>query len=182
MSITRQPQGIPVGGQFAATAHAEPQITLPAGSSSAEEFVRERDALRERRDAAKEYAGDLDRLAQRIAIRGAASTILTEYPDAATLRIQENADGENQYDVISITAADGSTLAHVDDGDDWAFHEMTTPNGPSIQEFVYDLDLRDNSWADGIGTITGGKRDFKSVDIDLHAALNASLPGDPEGS
>jgi hypothetical protein len=180
MTIARQPQGIPAGGQFAATAHAEPQITLPPGSASAEDFVRERDALRERRDQAKEYAGDLDRLAQRVAIRGAASTILTEYPDAATLRISENPDGENQYDVISITAADGRTLAHVDDGDDWEWQEMTSPNGPSIQEFIYDLDLRDNSWADGIGTITGGKRDFKSVDIDLHAALSASLPEDPE--
>jgi hypothetical protein len=76
---TRQPQGIPVGGQFAATTHSEPQITLPPGSVTAEDFVNERDALRERRDQAKEYAGDLDRLAQRVAIRGAASTILTEY-------------------------------------------------------------------------------------------------------
>lgn len=28
--ITRQPQGIPSGGQFAPTAHAEPDVTLPA--------------------------------------------------------------------------------------------------------------------------------------------------------
>lgn len=179
----RQPQGIPVGGQFAPTSHAEPQITLPAGAASAEEFVSQRDAIRERRDQAQEHAASLDRLAQRVAVRGVASTILTEYPDAATLRISENADGENQYDVISLTASDGRTLAHVDDGDDWTWNEMTSPNGPSIQEFIYDLDRHDDSWAgDGIGVITGGKRDFKTVDIDLHAALNAPLPEDPDAS
>lgn len=176
----RQPQGIPVGGQFAATTHAEPQITLPAGAASAEEFVAQRDAIRERRDQAQEHAAALDRIAQRVAVRGVASALLTAYPDAATLRITENQDGENQYDVVSITAADGRTLAHVDDGDEWAYEEMT-PNGPYVQEFVYDLDRKDDSWAaGGVGVITGGKRDFKTVDIDLHAALNAPLPMDPE--
>lgn len=175
----RQPQGIPVGGQFAATAHAEPQIILPTGSSSAEEFVRQRDDVRERRDKAREEAAALDRLAQRMAVRGLASALLSQYPDAATLRITENNDGENQYDVVSVTSTDGRVLAHADDGDEWAYEEMT-PHGPYVQEFVYDLDRHDDSWArDGVGVVTGGKRDFKTVDIDLQAALKAPLPEYP---
>ncbi|MET4143800.1 hypothetical protein [Arthrobacter sp. UYCo732] len=31
-SIDRQPQGVPVGGQFAATTHSEPDVTLTAGT------------------------------------------------------------------------------------------------------------------------------------------------------
>jgi hypothetical protein len=179
MNTARQPQGIPTGGQFAATAHAEPQITLPPGSASAEEFVAERDAIRERRDQAQENAAALDRLAQRVAVRGVASSLLSKYPDAATLRIMENEDGENQFDVVSITATDGRVLAHVDDGDEWAYEEMT-PGGPYVQEFVYDLDRHDDSWThDGVGVVTGGKRTSKIVDIDLQAALNAPLPEDP---
>lgn len=172
----RQPQGIPTGGQFAATAHAEPQVTLPAGSSSIEDFISQRDAVRERRDEAHERYEALDQLSQRLSVRGVAASILAKYPNASTLTVAENVDGENQYDAISVIAADGSVLEHSDeDAGDWAEHEMV-PNGPTIQEFVWDLNPRDDRWAHKIGDIHGGKRDFKTVHIDLHAALNASLP------
>lgn len=36
--ITRQPQGIPIGGQFAATSHAEPSVTLTAEPLTKEQF------------------------------------------------------------------------------------------------------------------------------------------------
>lgn len=172
----RQPQGIPVGGQFAATTHAEPQINLPAGSSSVEDFIAQRDAVRERRDEVHEQYEALDQLSQRLSVRGVAASILSKYPTAATLIVAENANGENQFDAISVVAADGSVLEHSDeDGGQWAEHEMTH-NGPTIQEFVWDLSPRDDRWAHKIGDIYGGKRDFKTVHIDLHAALNASLP------
>ncbi|MET4143776.1 hypothetical protein [Arthrobacter sp. UYCo732] len=173
----RQPQGIPVGGQFAATTHAEPQITLPAGASSAEDFVARRDAVRERRDEAHDQHEALDQLSQRLSVIGVAATILTKYPDAATLRVVENQDGENQFDAISITDTDGSILEHTDnDGGEWAGQEMT-PNGPSIQEFVWDFDTRDDRWAHKVAEISGSRRHGnRSIDIDLQAALNASLP------
>jgi hypothetical protein len=181
MNTARQPQGIPAGGQFAATAHAEPQITLPAGSASVEEFVAQRDAVRERRDEAREHYDSLDVLSQRLSARGVAASILAKYPTAATLRVSENEEGENQFDAISITAADGTVLEHSDDdGGEWANHEMI-PNGPQIQEFVWDFNPKDDRWAHKIGEITGGRHDFKTVDIDLHAALNASLPDEQNG-
>ncbi|QOT19521.1 hypothetical protein [Paenarthrobacter sp. YJN-5] len=175
MTTARQPQGIPTGGQFAATTHSEPQITLPAGSTSIEEFVAQRDAVRERRDDARDDYDGLDILAQRLSARGVAASILAKYPTAATLRVAENQDGENQFDAISITAADGTVLEHVDDDDAWTCHEMT-PNGPQIQELVWEFNPRDDRWAHKIGEITNSKFDGKTVDIDLHAALNASLP------
>ena len=176
-STARQPKGVPVGGQFAATTHAEPQITLPAGSSSVEDFVARRDAVRERRDEAHEQHEALDQLSQRLSVIGVAASILTKYPDAATLRIAENQDGENQFDAISITAADGSVQEHSDsDGGEWAEHEMTY-NGPTIQEFVWDLDPRDDRWAHKVGEISGSRKlGNRYVDIDLQAALKASLP------
>jgi hypothetical protein len=43
MGADRQPRGIPAGGQFAATAHAEPQLRLHAGPE--EEYRLERAAV-----------------------------------------------------------------------------------------------------------------------------------------
>ncbi|MET4144183.1 hypothetical protein [Arthrobacter sp. UYCo732] len=40
MSAGRQPKGVPVGGQFAATTHAEPALTLNAGKDEEHQLER----------------------------------------------------------------------------------------------------------------------------------------------
>ncbi|WP_427019396.1 hypothetical protein ACQCSX_22145 (plasmid) [Pseudarthrobacter sp. P1] len=179
----RQPQGIPVGGQFAATSHAEPEVQLQAVPQlpfKMTDAVLDRDEVRERRERLQEQTDRMDQLSQAHSVRGVAAAILVKFPGATTLRIGENEDGENQYDAVSVTDANGAILAHTDNDDAWVDEEMLQ-NGPSIQELVWDLNPTDDRWAAGIGTIQGaGTRQRKLVDIDLQSAVNAPLPTIPE--
>jgi hypothetical protein len=79
MTITtaRQPKGIPSGGQFAATTHAEPGIVLTGGRA---EFVTERHL----------YARELEALA------GPDAEIVEKYPDTKSeaRRLLKNTRGE----------------------------------------------------------------------------------------
>lgn len=89
MTTSRQPAGIPIGGQFAATAHAEPGITLSPGASTAEviETLQRYDAdtrarQRELRDAA--YQIDTER--GKVGAALAAIELRQAYPAAAVIR------------------------------------------------------------------------------------------------
>lgn len=182
-NINRQPKGVPVGGQFAAITHSEAGVTLttPAQPLPLADLLAQRDVSRERLERLEEQKDSLDRMVQAQSVRILAAAILEKYPNAATFRVAENEDGENQFDPIFIKTADGTALAHVDDGDDWTYEEVGEENSPYLQELVWPLNPKDDRWADGLGTVTGGgKRHFKVVDIDLVAARDAPLPHLPE--
>lgn len=174
----RQPQGIPVGGQFAATAHAEPSVDLAGqGPKTVTDYFLERDEIRARRDRLHDQLENMDRLTQAHSVRGIGALTTARFPGAATLKIAENVDGENQYDVVAILDAKGNILEHVDENDDFIFEEMVQ-DGPNLQDLVWDLNLKDDSWAaGGVAAMTGSrKRDYKRADIDLAAAKNAPIP------
>lgn len=118
----------------------------------------------------------MDAISQAHSARIAAATILARFPDAATLRIGENVDGESQYDPLAIRDAHGAVNADADQDDEWLYVEMVH-GGPNIQEIVWDLDPRNDRWAEGIATIDRGRMRYegKHVDIDLRAALAAPL-------
>lgn len=177
----RQPQGVPVGGQFAAAAHTESDVVLPAPQLTLSRIVEERDTVRERRERLQEQLDRIDRLYQVHSVRALAAGILAEYPNATTMKVIENADGENQFDPSYILDADGVVIENVNEDDDWIWKELLTQPGPNVQELVWDLNPRDDTWANGIGTVvSGGKWDYKAADIDLRAARNAPLPFVPE--
>jgi len=174
----RQPKGIPVGGQFAATTHAEPTVGLhPDQPKTVTDFFLERDEVRARRERLQEQAANLDRVAQAHSLRGIGALAIARFPGATTLKIAENVDGENQFDVIAILDAKGNILQHVDENDDFLFEEMVQ-FGPNLQDLVWDLNLKDDSWATaGVAVMTsGGKREYKRADIDLAAAKTAPIP------
>lgn len=181
MTIARQPQGIPVGGQFAATTHSEAAVSLsvPEPKSVTDHYL-DREAVRNRRHRLYEQLERLERVQSAHSLRSAAALIIARFPGATTLRIGEDRDGNDTYVPISIANADGGLLKldMPDDGydDEWTFEQMVE-DGPELRELVADLDFRDDGWTEGIGVIHGlGKRQTKRIDIDLQAALNAPDP------
>lgn len=179
----RQPKGIPVGGQFAATTHAEPAVDLaaPAGSpKTVTEHFMDRDAIANKRQRLYEQLDRMKRIQAAHSLRSVAATILARFPGATTLRISEDPDGHDPYVPLSIADADGGLLQlnmpAADYEDDWMFEQMVQ-DGPDIRELVADLDYCDDAWIEGIGFIHGtGRRQTKMIDIDLQSALNAPDP------
>ncbi|MBG0738836.1 hypothetical protein IV500_05300 [Paeniglutamicibacter antarcticus] len=177
-TVNRQPEGIPTGGQFAATTHAEPDLSLSDPSiKNVTEFFEERDSIRARRERLQSQQENMDRLSQAYSIRGAGALAMARFPGAAAMKIAANEDGENQYDVVAILDKDGNVLQHVDDDEDFIYEEMVQ-DGPNLQDLILDLNLKDDSWADnGIAIVAGdGKRVFKSAFINLTAARDAPVP------
>ena len=175
----RQPEGIPTGGQFATKVKSDdvPALVLPAGEAVLRGLLSDRDAVRERRERLADQKAALDHQASRMAVRGLAATLLSRYPTAATLVIAENQSENGCYDAVSLKTADGTVLA--DDADEVWLGD-TAVNGTEIQEFVWDLELDNDRWMDGIATNTTRKHDFKSAEIDLYAAATTPVPSDPE--
>ncbi|HEX9086144.1 MAG TPA: hypothetical protein VF867_01295 [Arthrobacter sp.] len=169
--------GVPSGGEFTAVGHSDNVQPLEAPvTKTVTEFFLERDEIRARRERLQEQAINMDQLAQAYSVRGIGALAIARFPGAATLKIAENPEGENQFDVIAILDAKGNILHHVDEDDDFVNEEMVQ-YGPTLQELVWDLNVRDDSWAGGVAVVTGTrKRDCKSADIDLAAAKNAPIP------
>lgn len=176
MSLARQPEGIPTGGQFAATTHAEPALTLQSEVAPAAAFYANRDIIRERRDRVQEQAARLERLAQAYAVKGLATEVMSRYPKATSMALVQKRDNDHQYDVIDLRGADGKVIVHVDNSDDWIHHYDQESNGSSLQEMADDLNTRDDRWADGIARISIDNWRGKVASINLQAALESPLP------
>lgn len=180
-TTARQPKGIPVGGQFAATAHTEPSIGLgQRGRKTVTDHYLDREATQNRRRRLHEQLERMDKIQAAQSLRSVAALVLARFPGATTLRISEDPDGHDQYVPTSIANADGGLLElnmpAADYPDEWMFEQMVQ-DGPDIRELVADLDCRDDAWTEGIGFIHGtGRRQTKMIDIDLQAALNARDP------
>jgi hypothetical protein len=164
-------------GKFAAQHHNESSVTLEAPApKTVTEYFEDRDAIRARRERLYEQAANLDKLTQAHSLRGIGALAIARFPGADTLKIAENPEGESQFDVVAVLDAKGNVLQHVDEDDNFIFEEMVQ-DGPNLQDLVWDLNLKDNSWAQGVAVVTGsGKREYKRADIDLAAAKEAPIP------
>lgn len=173
--------GVPTGGQFAKTTHSDtvPALDVPAAKTATEHFASyfESEALISRH---REQAESLDKVHQIQSLRCLAAGILAKHPDAATLQITENEDGENQFDLVSVTAADGTILEGDEIDEDWG-EETPFAEGPDLQGLLYALDRHDDSWADGVAEFNTTNRKYtRTANIDLKAAMNAPLPPTPQ--
>jgi hypothetical protein len=175
---SRVQAGVPSGGEFAATAHSDNVPALdgwtPPAQSTAEIFagLDDIDARFRRLEQQKDA---LDKIRQAHALRAAAATVQAMWSDAAVLRIEENQEGENQYDLVSIARADGSLIELALDDDEWGETDLYQ-NGQDLKSLIYALDMKDESWGDGIATFHGSKRYTRMADIDLAAARTAPIP------
>lgn len=111
----------------------------------------------------------LDAALQKSSVECASAAVLAEYPDAATLVLKENEDGENQYEIEKILDEDGNSLADTEDPD------FDIPYGDNgfARETVWMLDPTNDGWASDRAVITK-KMGTKFAAVDLKAVL-ASL-------
>lgn len=182
-TAARQPKGVPVGGQFAATTHAEPSVDLTGPDDKAKtvtEHFMDRDAVAKQSQRLYEQLDRMKKIQAAHSLRSVAALVQARFPGAVTLRISEDPDGHDPYVPLSIADADGGLLQlnmpAADYDDEWMFEEMVQ-DGPDIRELVADLDYRHDDWAEGVGVIHGtGRRQTKMIDIDLQAALHAPDP------
>jgi hypothetical protein len=100
-TTARQPKGVPVGGQFAATAHAEPELSL-APSSDPFAHLTGMDRAR----AQSEYAQQLNREATAAYVEDLSEKMLAINPEFARIYVNRNADVETGLTF---------TLDHVED-------------------------------------------------------------------
>jgi hypothetical protein len=168
-------------GKFATQHHNESPVTLevPARKTVSEHFE-DRHAVQNKRQRLYEQLDRINKIQGAHSLRSVAATVLARFPGAVTLRVGADEDGRDAYAPVSIANADGGLLElntpQSDYSDEWMFEEMVQ-DGPEIRELVGDLDFRDDSWTEGVGVIHGtGKRQRKSVDINLQAAVNAPDP------
>jgi hypothetical protein len=146
MTISRQPKGIPVGGQFATTSHAEPGLSL-AGF----EEHRPGDLLFQQYTAAKDRYEAYEQSAW-------ASDVRTKYPEADFAYVGVTQDRGGRYTAgMGLYAADGDEL-EVDEQDAVAFEDsfnvfwdMSRHGGDDLNDVpgnsdMFSLDSVRNRW------------------------------------
>lgn len=87
-NIARQPTGIPTGGQFAATAHAEPGLTLAASSTTPAAQQERLQAIKAKSTAIEKLQNDMDLLN----LDAAVASVRRYFPEAAELHIDNRRD------------------------------------------------------------------------------------------
>ena len=170
-------------GKFTFKNQAESPVALSAAAADSQAALATRDKIRAARDDAEE-AGDpreriaaLDQAAAAYSARCLSDAVLAQYPDAEHVKLVENEDGENQYDIVELWDADGKVLREVtEDDQDWIHEYDGDSNGSALQDFAYDLTLGDDSWGRDIALITKDKWRGKVAVIDVVPAAAAALP------
>jgi hypothetical protein len=170
-------------GKYTFKNQTESPVELPAAEGDIQAALATRDRIREVRDEAEESGASrnrveaLDNAAAAYSVRCLSSAVLKQFPDAAHVKLVENEDGENQYDITEVWDADGKVLREVtEDDQDWIHEYDAESNGTSLQEFAYDLTLDDDGWARDIALVTNNKYEGKAAVIDLAPAAAAPLP------
>jgi hypothetical protein len=170
-------------GKFTFKNQTESPVALTAADKDSQTALATRDKIREARDEAeetgapKERVEALDRAAAAYSVRCLSDAVIAQFPDAAHVKLVENEDGENQYDITEVWDADGKVLREVtEDDQDWIDEYDAESNGTSLQEFAYDLSLDDDSWGRDIALITNDKWRGKVAVIDVVPAAAAPLP------
>ena len=109
--IARQPQGIPAGGQFAATAHAEPGISLASTAITPPEQRKLLDALSAKRQEIDRLQNQMDLLN----VDAAIGSVRRYFPNAARLRVDRAKHGWtgqplDEYAPVGLLDQDGNDL------------------------------------------------------------------------
>lgn len=169
-------------GKFTFKNQTESPVALTTARDS-QTALSTRDKIREARDEAedsgapKERVAALDQAAAAYSARCLSDAVLAQFPDAEHVKLVENVDGENQYDIVEVWDADGKVLRDVtEDDQDWIHEYDEASNGSALQDFAYDLTLGDDSWARDIAFVTNNKYQGKVAVIDVVPAAAAPLP------
>ncbi|MGK3708643.1 hypothetical protein [Arthrobacter sp. IK3] len=178
----RQPAGISAGGQYATMIKSEATgVTLPgtATEMDVDALAAARDELRGEwleADGRAEFP-TIDFAYQRASAQLAAAAVLRDYPNADTLVLWENLDGEIQYDLAAVRDADGLDILDATEDSDWTRTAVGGENSVQLDELGWALDLRDDDWADGIAEIGSDRHNGKTAIINLRDAASLNTPG-----
>lgn len=169
------------GGQWTEKNHAEPAgVSLDRNCTElgsgevlgiAEQW---RDSERRLRD--ESFVG-FEMENQRLALKLLGTALKEQYPDAATLVVHKNVDGERQLDVHALWDKDGNVLREVTMDDDGDFSEdLMFDGGPSAQDVLYSVNPLSREWAEGIATEVKAKpfgftEDAIAIDLEKAAAM-----------
>jgi hypothetical protein len=107
----RQPQGIPTGGQFAATTHAEPEMALDSKTATPAAQKALLDALFEKRQEIHRLQGEMDLMNLDAAI----GSVRRHFPEATRLHVGRarhgwTGDFLDEYAPKSLRDADGNDI------------------------------------------------------------------------
>lgn len=164
-------------GKFGTKNQSDPTVSIDTTAGPAHDLH----AMEEARDAQMEIWADamdkdaesdefaaLDAKHQQASLECASAAVLAKYPEAATLVLKENEDGERQYDLDKVLDADGNVL-DTSENDDFA-HEMGYGQSSFVNETLWALNPEDDAWAAGKADITT-KMGTKFASINLRASL-----------
>lgn len=175
MTQTRQPEGIPTGGQYAATAHSDavPGLgTLP----SVEQLI-------ERRNARLDEIAELESLLAVDAARALAAHTRQMFPTAATIHFEESNRWVYEAMPWKITDAEGHTLAGERDWDtraEFAAWCGANEDETSANYLAIDLRGRRDRLKDAITPVTrvGYPEDTELDGLHFELDLDKVLEGD----
>ncbi|MCC3292614.1 hypothetical protein [Arthrobacter sp. zg-Y1110] len=190
--MNRQPQGIPVGGQFASTAHTEPQgVNLsPAAGTDINELDARGTELYEEVERARDHFSDVFLAMQHVELKTLGVGLKQNYPDARYLVLEDDPEGGG-YWINSMVDANGSVIPPKSD----FFEEesLLDDDGPAVGSVIADLDRRSVRWMQGVtdddgdAASMGQAPEYVRIDLDRASALelpeqktrlDASLIGD----
>jgi hypothetical protein len=110
MTTSRQPKGVPVGGQFATATHGEPSIILTAQGVPASPAIHEVTRMH------RKYREQMAAVVKRMDTNCLHSTLITAkdmYPGAKELRLKHHTGAgpySEKYEPASIRIADGTLI------------------------------------------------------------------------
>ncbi|MET4143779.1 hypothetical protein [Arthrobacter sp. UYCo732] len=113
MGTARQPAGIPVGGQFAATTHSDPAVTLDEPAATRQHNPDHHALLMKQAWKRQVEVAHLLRDQDRISMEAVSSAILRDFPTATELRVRQNfGERGKRYDstIVCVRDKDGVNI------------------------------------------------------------------------
>lgn len=172
MTTSRQPKGIPVGGQFAPDTHAEPGITFPGVDLTKIEAAH--------KSTRRQLQDQMGELAFKVAVSSAAAIAARTKAMFPTARFAVFHTGEEDYtspEPYSVLDADRNELtvrwSHRDGASEWAYGE-DDEDPEAIGMLAFDLEDHGGK-LDGV--LTGrlpGPGAHNHLELDLDKALEIS--------
>lgn len=175
MDTARQPAGIPTGGQFAVTAHAEPEVSLEAAAAAEQPYHPDRHALLLSQADLRTHAVDkMLKEQDRLSMEAVKSGILRDYPAATEMRVKQHfGDRGSQFrsTLEGIRDKDGNNLTEGVSNWDYkaapdggrsisnSFHEIRNRFFDYENDFAYDTETGeiivplDRDYTEGINLI-----------------------------
>lgn len=174
---TRVQKGVSTGGQFAAENRPESNVQLgspdpwAAPSEARQESAHGNFSLHEQYGIGPDHP-HIDTFNQLEGLRTASASILEEFPQATSMTLIQNLDGENQWDIVKVTDKDGNRVGDPDEIMELGVDNKTLGD---VGGGVWQLDKNYPETGDAGVMDRGRTNDFATMTIDLKAAASPRI-------